>query len=78
MKSVSMLEFRNNAAGIIHQIQSGQRMVLMYRGKPVIRLEPFLEKTVGPDDPFYMLYKLADEEGESLSNQEMDEIIYEP
>ena len=76
MKSISMLEFRNNAEGIIRQIQSGQPMVLMYRGKPVVRMEPWGDEPVPADDPFFRLYELADEEGEPLSNPKMDEIVY--
>jgi hypothetical protein len=37
-----------------------------------------LETAVDADDPFYTLYRLADAEGKSLSNREMDEIIYAP
>lgn len=78
MKTISMLEFRRDAEQIIRQIQAGERLVLTYRGKPVARLEPVLETAVAADDPFYTLYRLADVEGKSLSNREMDEIIYAP
>jgi prevent-host-death family protein len=78
MKTISMLEFRRDAEQIIRQIQAGERLVLTYRGKPVARLEPILEIAVDVDDPFYTLDQLADAEGKSLSNREMDEIIYAP
>lgn len=71
-----MLEFRRDAEQIIRQIQAGNRLMLTYRGKPVARLEPLLEPAVDADDLFYSLYRLADAEGPSLSNQAMDEIIY--
>jgi len=78
MKTISMLDLRRDAAQIIRQIQAGERLVLTYRGKSVARLEPVLETAVDADDPFYTLYRLADAEGKSLSNREMDEIIYAP
>jgi len=77
MKTVSMLELRKEAENIIRSIQQGQRLVLTYRGKPVARLEPVREtEEVTSDDPFYTLYEQADETGDSLSNQAMDELIY--
>lgn len=76
MKTVSMLELRKEAENIIRSIQQGQRLVLTYRGKPVARLEPVREEEVTGDDPFYTLYEQADETGDALSNQAMDELIY--
>ncbi|MGI9301231.1 MAG: type II toxin-antitoxin system Phd/YefM family antitoxin [Gammaproteobacteria bacterium] len=76
MKTVSMLEFRNDAEKIIRQVQKGQRLVLTYRGKPVIRLEPVQERSPAEDDPFYKLYEHADSQGTALTNSEMDEIVY--
>jgi len=55
MKTVSMLDFRNRAERIIAQVQKGQEMVLTYRGKPVLRLQPFHEEEIAEDDPFYVL-----------------------
>lgn len=77
MKTVSMLEFRKDAEGVIRRARQGQRMILTYRGKSVIRLEPVDDEPVGKDDPFYSLDQLADSKGKRLSNQEMDKIIYE-
>jgi len=72
MKTVSMLELRQ----IIREVRRGQAMVLTYRGKPVLRLEPLVAEEVPPDDPFFALAGHADDSGEPLSNREMDETIY--
>jgi hypothetical protein len=40
MKKVSMLEFRRNAKAVIRKVHLCQGLILTYRGKPVIRLEP--------------------------------------
>jgi prevent-host-death family protein len=40
MKTVSMLEFRQNAAGVLRRVAKGERFVLSHRGKPAARLEP--------------------------------------
>ena len=76
MKTISMLELRQDAERILRQIQSGERLLLTYRGKPVARLEPVLPATVNSEDPFYTLYQLADAEGLSLSNAEIDATLY--
>lgn len=76
MEKVSMLEFRKNTGAVIRKAMQGKRMLLTYRGKPVIRLEPVDHKNPVDDDPFYGLAGLADSGGKSLTNREMDELIY--
>jgi hypothetical protein len=44
---------------------------------PVMRLEPIEEERVGADDPFYALGELAVAHGEGLTNEEIDEIVYQ-
>jgi prevent-host-death family protein len=78
MKTVSMLDFRLHAEKIIDQLKKGQRIILTRRGKPVARLEPIVNKTVDADDPFFSLDELADVAGESLSNTQIDAIVYGP
>jgi hypothetical protein len=50
---------------------------LTYRGKPVMRLEPIHEPSVDPDDPFYDIAELAASNGQSISNEEIDQAVYE-
>lgn len=76
MKTISMVDFRLHAEKIISQVQKGQRMILTRRGKPVARLEPIVNKSVTADDPFYALDELSHGGGESLTNAEIDEILY--
>lgn len=76
MKTVSLLDFRLHAEKIIAQVKRGQRMVLTYRGKPVVRLEPIIPETVDPDDPFYSLCDLSLSGGNSLTNTQIDDIVY--
>ena len=76
MKTVSMLDFRNRAERIIARVQQGQEMVLTYRGKPVLRLEPLREEEITEDDPFYALDQHAVAKGKSLTNRQIDKAIY--
>jgi len=76
MKTISLLDFRLDAERILAQVQQGQRMILTRRGKPVARLEPVLDDAIHTDDPFYGLGDLSSGGGQSLTNSEIDEIIY--
>lgn len=42
MKMVTMLEFRQDAEGVLRRIAKGERLVLSHRGKPAARLEPLI------------------------------------
>ena len=76
MKTVSMLDFRLHAEKIIAQVQKGQRIILTRRGKPVARLEPISPEPDDADDPFYALCRLSETGGESLSNAQIDDVLY--
>jgi antitoxin (DNA-binding transcriptional repressor) of toxin-antitoxin stability system len=77
MERVSVLRFRQDAETIIRKVRKGQRMILTYRGKPVMRLEPVVQMAADPHDPFYSLAEAAVSGGRSLSNEEIDRIVYE-
>ena len=75
-KTVSMLELRQRAGEIVAQVRRGEKLVLTYRGRPAIRLEPLRPESASADDPFYRLADLAGAGGKSLSNEEIDKIVY--
>ena len=61
MKIVTMVEFRQNAEGVLRRVARGERLVLSHRGKPTARLEP-LERTSRDDwenDPFLSIRRRA-------------------
>jgi hypothetical protein len=66
-----------NPEAVISKTLQGKRLVLTYRGKPVMRLEPVHNDKPDKSDPFYSLATLADSGGKSLTNEEMDKLIYE-
>ncbi len=76
MEETSMLEFRRRAAEIIRRVQKGHRIILTYRGKPAIRLEPLIPDDAPRDDPFYLLPRLAVESAGDLDNERIDQIVY--
>jgi antitoxin (DNA-binding transcriptional repressor) of toxin-antitoxin stability system len=77
MVEISVLEFRREAKKIIGRLQKGQRMVLTYRGKAIARMEPIGAESIAEDDPIYSLADLAVTGAGSISNEEMERIIYE-
>ncbi len=77
MVKVSVLEFRRQAKQVIGRLRQGQRIILTYRGKAVARMEPITEQRIAEDDPVYSLADLAVPGLETLSNEEMDRLIYE-
>ena len=77
MDKVSLLEFRRDAEAVIRKVRQGKRLILTVRGKPVMRLEPIRPRRVDLSDPFYQIAKLAVSGGASLSNEEIDRVVYQ-
>ncbi len=61
---------------IVEQVRAGRAVVLTYRGRPALRLEPIRPATVEANDPFYRLGELAKRRGASLTNRQIDDIVY--
>ena len=74
MKTVSMLELRQNALSVVEIVERGQPVLLTYRGRPVATLQP-IDNAPHKEDPFYSLGEMATA-GVSVTNQEIDEQIY--
>lgn len=79
MRSLSMLEFRRDAAKALDAVRRGERLLLTYRGKAVARLEPVRPKTltVADDDPMLRVDDFAvDGQGGRLTNADIDRTLY--
>lgn len=76
MKTITMLEFRKNAEQIVQWALQGKRMIMTYRGKPVMRLEPITDQEPDDSDPFLLLDGIVSGKRESLSNEDIDGIVY--
>jgi antitoxin (DNA-binding transcriptional repressor) of toxin-antitoxin stability system len=78
MKAITLMDLKQNAAAIIRQIGRGRSFILKYRGKPAVRMSPLPQRggRKAGRDPFYTLTELAAKNGSSLSNEEMDKLIY--
>jgi prevent-host-death family protein len=61
MKTVTMLEFRKDAEGILRRVARGERFLLSLRGRPAARLEPVSpdDGRESADDPFLTIARRA-------------------
>ena len=79
MKTVTMLEFRRDAEGLLRRVARGERFVLSHRGKPAARLEP-ISNSVPTDpatDPFLNIGERAKPGGKGkTSHRDIDQILY--
>jgi antitoxin (DNA-binding transcriptional repressor) of toxin-antitoxin stability system len=76
METVSVLEFRRDAVAVIRKVRQGKRLIMTYRGKPVMRLEPIARTTPDQADPIYQLGQLATSSAPPVTNEEIDQIVY--
>lgn len=80
MKTVTMLEFRKDAAGYLRRVARGERFVLSHRGKPAARLEP-VESTASEEeaavDPFLKIGDRAKPAPKGpTDHKDIDAILY--
>ncbi len=79
MKTVTMLEFRKDAEGVLRRIAKGERFVLSHRGRPAARLEPVAAAAAsGPaNDPFLGIGRRAVPSPRGRTrHRDIDRILY--
>ena len=77
MKTVTMLEFRQDAARVLRRIAEGERFVLSHRGKPAARLEPLHGPPDPIGDPFLMIAHRAKPSPKGKTKHtDLDKILY--
>ena len=74
---ISTNELRFNFKKVIENLNRGIEMTLTYRNRPLARILP-LERLdeIPEEDPFYELHEKAEAMG-SITNEEIDSIVYE-
>ena len=79
VKTVTMLEFRQDAEGILRRISKGERFVLSHRGRPAARLEPIATSAPSDpaNDPFVAIARRATRSPKGKTrHQDIDRILY--
>lgn len=76
METITMLDLRKNSKQVVERVKRGERMVLSYRGKNAVVLEPYrAHEDQNAQDLLLKLPQLA-EKGSEMSNAEIDEVLY--
>ena len=79
MKTITMLELRQNAQSILRRIAKGERLLLSHRGKPAARLEPLVTapNDVPSNDPFLTIGSRATASPKGKTRHaDIDRIVY--
>ncbi len=79
MKTVTMLDFRKNAEGILRRVRRGERFVLTHRGQLAARLEPIASTraTDPASDPFLTIGRRATASPKGKTRHtDIDRILY--
>jgi prevent-host-death family protein len=78
MKTVTMLELRRDAEGILRRVAKGERFVLSHRGRPAARLEPISNPAAAPaGDPFLTIAHRATPSPKGRTRHaDIDRILY--
>ncbi len=79
MKTVTMLQFRRDAEGILRRVARGEQFVLSHRGRPAAKLEPIdtPEELDPASDPFLCIGQRATPSPKGkTSHQDIDRILY--
>ncbi len=79
MKTITMVEFRKDAEGILRRVGKGERFVLSHRGRPAARLEPITVPTSSDsaNDPFLTISRRAAASPKGKTQHaEIDRILY--
>jgi antitoxin (DNA-binding transcriptional repressor) of toxin-antitoxin stability system len=79
MKTITMLEFRQNAQSVLRRIAKGERFVLSYRGRRAARLEPLTNtpNNAASNDPFLTIGARAKASPKGRTRHaDIDRIVY--
>ncbi|HEY4270829.1 MAG TPA: type II toxin-antitoxin system Phd/YefM family antitoxin [Candidatus Udaeobacter sp.] len=79
MKTVTMLEFRQNAQSVLRRVAKGERLLISHRGKPAARLEPLTTapNNVLSNDPFVTVGSRATSSPQGKTRHaDIDRIVY--
>ena len=78
MKTITMLNLRQDSQGIIRMLKQGRRLTLTYRGKAVARLEPLRETRVdSSNDPLFQIHKQSQASPLGpLNHDDIDRVVY--
>lgn len=72
MKTITFTEFRKRVCGFISEVERGQTLVLLRRGRPVAKVVPFAD-VAGPAPSWKQPFRRLRIPGSALSSAILDE-----
>ena len=77
METISMLEIRRNAKGVVDRLGRGESFRVTYRNRTVGELTPPEKRDlIRKDDPVYRIAEAAGDFGGGMDSREVDRIVY--
>jgi antitoxin (DNA-binding transcriptional repressor) of toxin-antitoxin stability system len=77
MKTISTSELRSRTRSLVRTLAGGVSVSLTYRGRKLASILPLkLKNGVAANDPLYSFHRLADTRAKSLTDREIDRLVY--
>ena len=77
MKTISTSELRSRTRSLVRTLAGGVSVSLTYRGHKLASILPLKSKNgVAANDPLYSFHRLADKRAKSLTDREIDRLVY--
>jgi antitoxin (DNA-binding transcriptional repressor) of toxin-antitoxin stability system len=79
MKTISTSELRSRTRPLVRSLERGQTVSLTHRGQRLARILPLkLSNGIEANDPLYHFHRLASKRAKSLTDREIDQVVYGP
>lgn len=77
MKTISTSELRSRTRSLVRTLAGGASVSLTYRGQKLAGIFPLKSKNgIEADDPLYRFHRLAAKGAKSLTDREIDRLVY--
>lgn len=76
MKTITMLDLRNDSESVVSALKRGVSILLTYRGKKLAVLNPYVEEYPSGSDPFFTVCEKAVDAPDLDSSKSDDDLIY--
>ncbi len=78
METISLLDVRRNAKGLVGRLVRGESFRLTYRNRPVGELFPLKKnQPIEISDPVYAVFEHGEDLGGTLDSRAADALIYD-
>jgi len=77
MKTISTSQLRSQTRSLVRTLAGGNSVSLTYRGRQLAKIRPVkLTNGASADDPLYHFHHVADQLAKTLTDREIDRLVY--